>query len=327
MGFIELKKSSLISIIIPTFNRSHLLKETLDSVLAQTYTNWECIIVDDGSTDNTKGIIDEYVKNDNRFQYHKRPDSYSSGGNGARNYGFEQSKGDYIQWFDSDDVMLPDYLKTKVSAFTKNIDLVICSGSHTNYNLELIRNIDLKVNTFLYKDYAMWQLEVLTPSVLFRKSFLKDKSLFSTKIKKGQESEFFSRLFFKLPANKYTILNKSLFLYRQHDNSISKKSEVYFKPYAASLSFNYVANIKRAHALKDFEVFKYYYNAIIKLIFLGLKNRDKENILFMLKGLKNVLPFYYKIKLCLIIRISLLSNKRSYKLKRYSYNLIDNFEF
>ena len=63
-------RKPLVSIIIPTFNRAHLIGETLNSVLAQTYPYWECIIIDDGSTDNSKKIIGEYVKKDFRFHYY-----------------------------------------------------------------------------------------------------------------------------------------------------------------------------------------------------------------------------------------------------------------
>lgn len=88
-----MKKQPLVSIIIPTYNRAHLIGETLDSVLAQTYKNWECIIVDDGSSDNSDEIIDECVKKDARFKYYQRPDEHLPGGNGARNYGFRMSRG------------------------------------------------------------------------------------------------------------------------------------------------------------------------------------------------------------------------------------------
>ena len=64
----------LVSIIIPTYNRAHLIGETLDSVLAQTYQNWECIIVDDGSSDNTDEVIGAYVEKDSRFKYYHRSD-------------------------------------------------------------------------------------------------------------------------------------------------------------------------------------------------------------------------------------------------------------
>ena len=66
----------LVSIIIPTYNRAHLIGETLDSVLAQTYQNWECIIVDDGSSDNTDDVVNDYVKKDPRFKYYYRPDEH-----------------------------------------------------------------------------------------------------------------------------------------------------------------------------------------------------------------------------------------------------------
>lgn len=107
-------KTPLVSIIIPTLNRAHLIGETLESVLAQTYQNWECIVVDDGSTDNTAEVIKEYVDTDSRFQYHHRPKERLSGGNAARNYGFELSKGEYINWLDSDDLLLPTKLECQL---------------------------------------------------------------------------------------------------------------------------------------------------------------------------------------------------------------------
>jgi glycosyltransferase involved in cell wall biosynthesis len=101
----------LVSVIIPTYNRAHLIGETLDSVVIQTYENWECIIVDDGSSDNTDEVVGKYVKGDTRFKYYHRPEEHLQGGNGARNYGFKMSQGDYIQWFNSDDLMHPEKYK------------------------------------------------------------------------------------------------------------------------------------------------------------------------------------------------------------------------
>ena len=91
-----MNKKPLVSVIIPTYNRAHLIGETLDSALAQTYQNWECIIGDDGSSDNTDEVVGEYVKKDSRFKYFHRPDQHLRGGNGARNYGFKMSQGEYV---------------------------------------------------------------------------------------------------------------------------------------------------------------------------------------------------------------------------------------
>lgn len=105
----------LISIIIPTFNRANLICETLDSVLKQTYQNWECIIVDDGSTDNTGNLLEEYVKNDWRFKFLTRPNHKKKGPSGSRNFGLEQACGNYIIFLDSDDLLSKDCLKNRIS--------------------------------------------------------------------------------------------------------------------------------------------------------------------------------------------------------------------
>ena len=74
----------LVSILIPNYNKAPYLRETLDSVLSQTYTHWECIIVDDHSTDNSWEILEEYVAKDSRFKLYKRPVDRKQGGNAAR---------------------------------------------------------------------------------------------------------------------------------------------------------------------------------------------------------------------------------------------------
>lgn len=118
--------SPLVSIIIPTYNRAHLINDTLDSVLAQTYQNWECIIVDDGSTDNTVEVVNSYVDKDARFQYYHRPINRPKGANACRNYGFKVSKGEYVIFLDSDDVLDVFCIDDRVSIMSKKIiDLLI----------------------------------------------------------------------------------------------------------------------------------------------------------------------------------------------------------
>lgn len=121
----------LVSIIIPTYNRAHLISETLESVLAQTYENWECIIVDDGSTDHSKVVIGEFLKRDLRFQYYDRPKDRPKGANACRNYGFENSEGEYIMFLDSDDTLDFFCVLERVRVITKdiNIDLLIRDSS------------------------------------------------------------------------------------------------------------------------------------------------------------------------------------------------------
>ncbi|MBY5956611.1 glycosyltransferase family 2 protein [Membranicola marinus] len=108
----------IISIVIPSFNREDYIAETLDSVLQQTYPHWECIVVDDGSTDNTVKIIEEFVQKDSRFRlYHRNREP--KGANTCRNIGTEYSTGDYIIFLDSDDLLMPSCLENRMQRIHK----------------------------------------------------------------------------------------------------------------------------------------------------------------------------------------------------------------
>lgn len=110
----------LISIIIPTFNRAHTLPKAIESVLNQSANNWELIIIDDGSTDNTKEVLGDFVKDDKIKYYFQN----NAGVSAARNRGVELSKGDYLIFLDSDDQFSPDlFLKLNEINYT-SYDLI-----------------------------------------------------------------------------------------------------------------------------------------------------------------------------------------------------------
>lgn len=92
-----------VSIVIPTFNRCDLLFTPIQSVLSQSFTNWELIIVDDGSNDGTEALLQKYMLNDTRIRFIKRPSDRPKGANACRNIGIENTKGKYIAFLDSDD--------------------------------------------------------------------------------------------------------------------------------------------------------------------------------------------------------------------------------
>jgi glycosyltransferase involved in cell wall biosynthesis len=129
----------LFSIIIPTYNRANIIRQAIKSVLAQTYTNWELIIVDDGSTDNTKEIISSYSNNDNRiksfFQINK-------GRSAARNKGIELSVGEYLCFLDDDDYYLINFLEEIYKTIRLNnfMSSVIVCNSFENQNDKIIPN-------------------------------------------------------------------------------------------------------------------------------------------------------------------------------------------
>ena len=117
--------NNLVSILIPTYNRAHLICETLDSIVAQTYPSWECIIVDDGSTDTTKNVVADFISQDSRFIYILRPNNRPKGANTCRNFGFDNANGDYVLFFDSDDLMDSNALENYISSFNESIDAVV----------------------------------------------------------------------------------------------------------------------------------------------------------------------------------------------------------
>ena len=102
----QMEHHPLFSVIIPTYNRGRILSSTLDSVLKQSFENWECIIIDDGSTDNTQTFIKGYLE-DPRFTYHYQNNAERSA---ARNKGIDIAKGKYLCFLDSDDLFLKDHL-------------------------------------------------------------------------------------------------------------------------------------------------------------------------------------------------------------------------
>ncbi|MBW1698889.1 MAG: glycosyltransferase [Deltaproteobacteria bacterium] len=110
----------LVSVIIPTFNRGWILKEAIDSVLAQDFKHFELIIVDDGSTDNTRQVLEPYS---DRLAIIRQQ---NAGVSSARNRGIASARGQFVAFLDSDDLWLPQKLSRQVSFFESNPDALIC---------------------------------------------------------------------------------------------------------------------------------------------------------------------------------------------------------
>jgi len=111
--------SPLVSIVIPSFNRADLIEETLDSISAQTYSNWECIIVDDGSDDDTAAIVGSYVSSDSRLSFVHRQ-RQPSGASTCRNIGLSLAVGKYVIFLDSDDLLASTCLEHRVALMEQN---------------------------------------------------------------------------------------------------------------------------------------------------------------------------------------------------------------
>lgn len=113
MQHTKINKGPVVSVIIPSYNRAHLIAETLNSILAQTYEYFECIIVDDGSTDGTVELVQSFTERDNRFLFSQRVRE-PKGASTCRNIGVEKASGDFYIFLDSDDILQPDCLERRV---------------------------------------------------------------------------------------------------------------------------------------------------------------------------------------------------------------------
>lgn len=125
--------SELISIITPCYNAEKFIRETIESVIAQTYSNWEMIIVDDCSRDNSVQIINEYVSTDSRIRYFKT-DKPSGSPTLPRNIGIQNAKGRYVSFLDADDIYCPTKLENQLKCFTDNVGIVFSNYEKMKYD-------------------------------------------------------------------------------------------------------------------------------------------------------------------------------------------------
>ncbi len=146
----------------------------------QSYNNWECIIVDDHSSDNSLVLLKEFTEKDKRIKFFKRPSGLPKGGNSCRNFAFTLAKGDYIQWFDSDDIMASNMLENRVNSLVgNNSDFVVSNGRRFEIDL---RDRDIVLTPlFAIEDFLKSFVLIMTPwlsqSVMYRRSFMEKNQI------------------------------------------------------------------------------------------------------------------------------------------------------
>lgn len=188
-----------VSIIMATYNRAHFIVETLLSIQNQTFLDWECLIIDDGSTDNTFEVINNFKQSDNRIQLYSRPKSRYKGPSTCRNIGIEKSKGEYIIFFDDDDIPHPQNLELCVHELSKK-DVAFC---------RYIRDVFFEDFHYVFdysKEYTSFYIDKLdvekmlknelffvTSSVMWRKECL-EKNRFVETLMYAEEWELYSRI-------------------------------------------------------------------------------------------------------------------------------------
>ena len=152
----------MISVIVPVYNAEKYLHRCIKRILAQDYTDFELLLIDDGSTDNSGTICDEYAIKDNRIRvFHKENGGVSS----ARNWGLDNAIGEYIMFVDSDDYMLPGMLEVMLSTLeSKKADLVVCGTTETGGGYwRPIADVDYSINQLKENFVSLLHTELLSP--------------------------------------------------------------------------------------------------------------------------------------------------------------------
>lgn len=216
---------NLVSIIMPTYNCAKFIGETLDSVLCQTYTDWEVIIVDDCSTDNTKEIVDGYIEKDSRIKYFCL--DVNSGAAVARTKAMELADGEYMAFLDSDDLWVPDKLEKQLNFMNENghvfsctayeqideesnpLNRVIKTVKKTSYN-RLLLDCPVGNSTVMYNVKKMGKFEV--PNIRKRN----DDALWLQMLKKEKYIWGMKDILMKYRIRKNSISAKKMQLIKYH---------------------------------------------------------------------------------------------------------------
>lgn len=214
--------TSKISVIIPTYNRADLLPRTIDSVINQTYKDWELIIVDDKSTDNTRSVIQEYIKKDNRIKGIFL-EKNSGGPAHPRNIGIENAKGEYIAFLDSDDEWLPNKLEKQVDLFNKseiqNLGFVGCNIFCVDGDNKLVLKMQYKGDIF--ENLFLGNFIFCGSNVLVKKDLIDKHSLrFDEKLSYLEDWD----MWLQITKNNYRFdfVQDPLLIYHLHSNSNTK---------------------------------------------------------------------------------------------------------
>lgn len=308
-------KQNKISIIIPTYNRKIQLKECLDSILNQTYTNFEIIIIDDCSHENIEKYLQKTYQ-DPRIKYIRNPENKGAGY--SRKMGYQESTGKYIIFCDDDDYYIDsNFFENSIKIFKENDVSMICSNTYTKYEDKNVYKFNkLNINSYmdtldyLEKFQFYYEKPNSTFSTIFKKSIL-EKSKFQSMLMVNDSSIYMRALLVK---SKIYVIEEIIGIYRIHSNNMSFHIEADFL----------IENLKEKKYIYEQIVNnklldnpqKWFLSEILLTVkyYLDGENNKKEDINKIMMWLKQNAIKYNRI----IIEINL------YKVKKYIKNIIKN---
>lgn len=222
---------NLVSIIVPCYNQAQYLNECLQSVLNQTYQNWECIIINDGSTDNTAEVAKKWTEIDPRFFYYEKE---NGGVSSARNYGIKKSKGIYILPLDGDDYISDNYIETCVTDLEANTNTKLVYGKAIKFGV-----INEEWDIPEYSFDRLKQYNMIFCTAMYRKSDVEQMGGYDENMRHGVEDWEFWINFLKKGGQVKRNKNCTFF-YRIKE--ASRNSDLYKNDFNLRLSYNYIFN-------------------------------------------------------------------------------------
>lgn len=285
-------KTPLVSVVIPTFNREILIQKALGSVLAQTYPHIEIIVVDDGSTDNTRGIILQRYGETVRYLYQE-----NQGISKSRNTGIKNAQGDFIAFLDSDDYWVPEKTERQIALFQEHPEYGLVASCCASIRLD---------GRFREKNRpgkSGWVLEGLfhanyirTSSAIIKRECIEKVGIFDEELKECEEYDYWLRIAAKYPIG---FINESLAVYVDNPSGVSTDSLI---------GRLYRLKVLEKEYLKEKIPPDRYARRIANTChYIGrhyIKKGDKEKGKYYLQRARHLQPFYIKNLIYLVLSLA-----------------------
>ena len=301
----------LVSVVVPTYNAVKFLDNTLQSIINQTYSSLEILVIDDGSSDNTADLV-KHIKDD-RIRFIELEHQGAPGH--CRNHGLQIAKGELLIYFDSDDYMEPTMIEKMVALYKQNqVDIVICMPRYFDIvNNKVVTNEHeafMKKETYELND--LFEINPFPCNKLYRKEFLLESNVTYLEGVFNQDLGYFLSLLFHRPS--FTICKEQLMEYRIRPNSITTSLKTRKKHRDILAVFNQVFMEYEKYPCLDLKqgLEKMFIKTMLFKIGFFDPLKDKEDIENIRKFLYKNCPLWYKHK----------GFKEYYSFKKQIYNIL-----